>query len=1181
MSLTCVSEKASSLIPSFSTPQGPPLLYHVAFLDHMWKQEAEEDEEEEEEEASLDPLKPCSLPKETPIEEQATTAPSQPSCGSEGLHKAIGTLEQVHTQTPTLSRSYPAFQILTNLHVKYKTASGSRLQQRKSQLFWGLPSRHSESLEAILLSSGGPSSLKLSVSPSVFFNKLSFLPRSPELLLPQYCSPTQLPTHEVHATKDLEGMASEPRQLPCPSSPPVPSLPLHLKSFPMDHERVPSGTEVNTQWLTQQEEVPWVSEDQALHSEPKLQRTRPTKLFHSSEVWCKVPWDPGFQQHIPDSLSAFLAEYPSSLLGALTKYEVPCKTIGQNEDLKDSEPAMPAPSLTPTSLPEYQGVSSIGSLSGSKAFWEPTRQREISEFPILVPFQPVDAMREAQATSTLEVPPVPETQRGTMGHNESIQVLQPLMPVLCQPPDSLSEPQKVSPEGGPSVTKDFWETLGHKENPRASGPPIPAPYPPPHPLPELQGGSSLGEPTDYESQWGCRENSSNPWAFEPPALDLDPGCYGTRPLCVPSGSQTPCKGMQGRENCQVSADPVSSSTLPSPSLLESLGTGAQAVLSESKALWEAMRQRENLWTPESPAHAHSPSLVPVPESCRINPVGGLNRSEAAWKDTDHFRNSWASESPSSAFSPPHALELDSLRASPAGVLFDSEARCGDIQMRKNSWASELQACSLPQDPYGPNALEVQSDSESIGGDMGHKEICPNPPSNSMSKSHTSEPTEDQRNCKTDGATLEQKKNCWTIDFPAPAPRSLSAPLPNPHINPEFVRGNVQQGGFPQDPHPPAVDPLQPIPWLPTLDEALKIEPNQPGLPKGELFLGVKAETLSSQEEDVAKVPTNSGIQAWHWSRELELRLRTLQQSPASRSLGPNKSFGSSSGLSPTTQATQSLSSCPPRQTHPPNLCLHSSSCHSPKIQSTVTQPVQISHCYHSNSSSHSQQQKSDRAEQGSQKEQRMKAKMVSQTSFQGSCSHKKAGRKCQGLEGPSNPKVLASGKRQDNASAKKRDCPRKPKGDHGGGDARLGSSTVTGKSQPVQARRLAVVPVSRLSQRTQHRDQSSQHSALSPQLNSKAVGSQDKQGARLEAGDSLGPQHCKHCPWAQKHLSSPTPPAPLTRGLQKLLAKILGTHGPRPTKSSAERLVVLPPNINTPRPEAKPLERWRDKQRKS
>lgn len=465
--------------------------------------------------------------------------------------------------------------------------------------------------------------------------------------------------------------------------------------------------------------------------------------------------------------------------------------------------------------------------------------------------------------------------------------------------------------------------------------------------------------------------------------------------------------------------------------------------------------------------------------------------------------------------------------------------------------------------------------------MGHKEICPNPPSNSMSKSHTSEPTEDQRNCKTDGATLEQKKNCWTIDFPAPAPRSLSAPLPNPHINPEFVRGNVQQGGFPQDPHPPAVDPLQPIPWLPTLDEALKIEPNQPGLPKGELFLGVKAETLSSQEEDVAKVPTNSGIQAWHWSRELELRLRTLQQSPASRSLGPNKSFGSSSGLSPTTQATQSLSSCPPRQTHPPNLCLHSSSCHSPKIQSTVTQPVQISHCYHSNSSSHSQQQKSDRAEQGSQKEQRMKAKMVSQTSFQGSCSHKKAGRKCQGLEGPSNPKVLASGKRQDNASAKKRDCPRKPKGDHGGGDARLGSSTVTGKSQPVQARRLAVVPVSRLSQRTQHRDQSSQHSALSPQLNSKAVGSQDKQGARLEAGDSLGPQHCKHCPWAQKHLSSPTPPAPLTRGLQKLLAKILGTHGPRPTKSSAERLVVLPPNINTPRPEAKPLERWRDKQRKS
>ena len=124
---------------SFFTPQGLPLLYRVAFLDHLWKHKSEEEEEEEEEETSLDPLTPCSLPKEAPIGEQATTAPSQPSCGSEDLHKATGTPKQVHTQTPSPSRSFPTFQILTNLPVRHKTESGSYLHQRKSQLFWGLP----------------------------------------------------------------------------------------------------------------------------------------------------------------------------------------------------------------------------------------------------------------------------------------------------------------------------------------------------------------------------------------------------------------------------------------------------------------------------------------------------------------------------------------------------------------------------------------------------------------------------------------------------------------------------------------------------------------------------------------------------------------------------------------------------------------------------------------------------------------------------------------------------------------------------------------------------------------------------------------------------------------------------------------------------------------------------------
>ncbi|TEA10906.1 hypothetical protein DBR06_SOUSAS7810018 [Sousa chinensis] len=1088
--------------------KGLPLLYRVAFLDRLWKQKSGEEEEEE---VSLDPLKPCSLPKEAPIGEQATTAPSQPSCDSEGLHKSIGTLEQVLTQTPNPSRSFPTFQILTNLPVRHKTASGSHIQQRESQLFWGLPSLHSESLEAIFLSSGGLSPLKLSVSPSVFFNKFAFLPRTPVLLLPQYCSPTPLPTHEVHTTEDLEGTASDPQQLPSPSSPPVPSLPLQLKFFPMDHKRVLSGTEANTQWLTQQREVPWVSEDQALHPQPNLQRTRPSKLFHSSEVWWKVPWDPGLQQHIPDSLCASLAENPASLLGALTRSEAPWRTTGQNEHPKTPEPAVPTPSLTPTSLPECQGASPIGGLSGPEALWETTRRREnpqISEPPTSVPCQSVAPMTEPQGTSTLEVPPVYETQWGTTGHKESTQAFQP---------------------------------------------PTPAPCPPPHPLPELQGGSPLGDPSGYEPQWRCRENSTNLWAFEPSALDIDPGLHGTMPACVPSGSETPWKGTQSRENLWVSADPVSSPSLPSASLLESLGTGAQAVLSESKALWEAMRQTDNLWTSESPGPGHSPSLAPILEPHRINPVGGLTGSETAWKDTDHSRNSWAFESLSLAFSPPAVLVLDSLRVSPTGVLFDSEATCGDIERRKNSWASELLACSLPQDPRGANPLGVQSDSEPTAGDMEQKETCcvpvsplwgPSPCPNSMSKSHTSEPIGDQCNCKPEGETVEQRGNCCTTELPAPTPRSLSAPLPDPHIDLEFVWRNVQQRGIPQDPSLPAVDPLQPIPWPPTQAEALKIESNQPGLPKGELFPGAKAE--SSQGEAVPKMPTHSGVQAWHWSKELELRLKKLEQSPASRSLGPSQSFGSSPALSSTTQATRRLSSCPPQQIHPLSLCPNSSSCHPPKPQSTVTQPIQVPHCYHSHSSIQPQLWKSGRAEQEPQKEQRMNVKMSSQ----GSCVH------CPGLEERSYPEVPASGKRQDKASAlssaKKRERPRKPKGDHREGDAKLGSTTVTGKSHLAQAR-LAEVPVSRRLQRSQHRDQSSRHTAPSLQPHSKASGSQGQRGARLGAGDILAPRHCKHCPWAQKHLSSPTPQAPLTRGLQRMLAKFLGTHGPLPTKSSQQR----------------------------
>ncbi|XP_040595583.1 uncharacterized protein C9orf131 homolog isoform X2 [Mesocricetus auratus] len=111
------------------------------------EKEEEYGEEKEEESLSLGPPKPYSPSKDASTGNQFTADPHQPSCSSEatGIRehpKATGTREQVLPQPSSPSRSFPTFQILTNLPVRNKIASGSSLQQRKSQLFWGLPSLH-------------------------------------------------------------------------------------------------------------------------------------------------------------------------------------------------------------------------------------------------------------------------------------------------------------------------------------------------------------------------------------------------------------------------------------------------------------------------------------------------------------------------------------------------------------------------------------------------------------------------------------------------------------------------------------------------------------------------------------------------------------------------------------------------------------------------------------------------------------------------------------------------------------------------------------------------------------------------------------------------------------------------------------------------------------------------------
>lgn len=230
-----------------------------------------------------------------------------------------------------------------------------------------------------------------------------------------------------------------------------------------------------------------------------------------------------------------------------------------------------------------------------------------------------------------------------------------------------------------------------------------------------------------------------------------------------------------------------------------------------------------------------------------------------------------------------------------GVPFESEARCGDLGGRKDSRTSELPDCSLPQDPHGANSLGVQPDSKPIWGDVEQKEICwvpaspvwsPSPLPNSVSKCHTSEPIGDKPDYKPEEETVKHTENCRTTELPAATPR-FSALLPDPHIDLEFVRRNMQHlRGIIQDPNPPAVDHLQPIPWPPAQAQALKIESNQPGLPKGGLLTGANTETPSSQGEAIPKVPTylgsgpGTGVRSWNsgWRNYSRALLPDLQVS---------------------------------------------------------------------------------------------------------------------------------------------------------------------------------------------------------------------------------------------------------------------------------------------------------------
>lgn len=492
-------------------------------FDYLWNQKTEEEEEDEEkkeeESLSLDPLKPYYPSKDIPVGNGFSTAPPQPSCSSEGLPKATETREQVLTQPPRPSLSFPTFQILTKPPVRNKIASGSSLQQEKSQLFWGLPSLHSESLETIFLSSDGPSPLKSSICPSVFFNKVPFLPVY-NLLLPYDHSSTYYPTLEAHALENLEEIAPSSQLVQSLPSPPIPPVSPNLKPL-LKGKRIMPDTEAHTQWFTQNKEVPCVSENQALYPQPELQKLRSSTFLHSSEVCREMPGDPSLHQDNPELPSASLL-YPSNPQKVLDRFEMPQITMKQNEHPKASETAMVTASPLPTSLTECQRVNPTGDLSQLKTPWETTVQKEnpqIYELPISAPCKLTVPMTEG--TGPPGTSPGYEAQWGIVVHKDIPQAFDPLM--SCQPSGSLSEVKHVNPKERLSAPKDLRENMRYRENPPVSKSPLSAPSPPLDTLSEHQKESPLEDVSGFKPQWQCKENSGSSRAFETPALDFNMG----------------------------------------------------------------------------------------------------------------------------------------------------------------------------------------------------------------------------------------------------------------------------------------------------------------------------------------------------------------------------------------------------------------------------------------------------------------------------------------------------------------------------------------------------------------------------------------------------------------------------------------------------------------------------------
>ncbi|XP_074136804.1 spermatogenesis-associated protein 31G1 [Sminthopsis crassicaudata] len=557
-------------------------------LFHKKKEKEEEEEQEDEEEKEEDLLRQrrlnpwwCFYPNKmeaepkTPMFQRETLGTPGENVGSlcpsfwgpGGTYQPFGGSERFPGRTVTpdpVPNSYylpnPAGLIQVPSSLGPPSASSAKAKG-SIQLFWGLPSLHSESLEIVSKSGctfpmGATTQQPFSDTPLIFFNELSYLPL-PNLLVKAVSLPP-----------------------PClPSISPFPALHANCEDAEMAFPELPNDPKIS--WWTAESQEPILDPLLPLFSPPhspvgpqEIDFLEVTKVMASEEY--EVPGSQDIQQSELAWLPESLAQTPSS-----TSVPFP-ETRGVNgpmEDLKvrvsealledqwqtqlpqDPEPSTPLLSASPPHLPSPQRSGLMGTwsemapmtLPGPKAPCYNTQQSELpwatgTSASCLSPQGTgLTASPRVPAPMALHAPEGPwyNTPAG------------PPAPGLTT--SSQTELQGASPIQIPEGTAPSWDIMRTQ--------PLWTPVLPALSQAEPQGASSKGAPVPLAGSeppgWGVQ-----PWALrhdtpplEPPSQMWPPPDTGEDERCPP---ETPSASGMPQEEGAMGETPLPTRTAPGP-----------------------------------------------------------------------------------------------------------------------------------------------------------------------------------------------------------------------------------------------------------------------------------------------------------------------------------------------------------------------------------------------------------------------------------------------------------------------------------------------------------------------------------------------------------------------------------------------------------------------------------------